>query len=63
MASVHAAPLNVLLKRVQTNIISRMRNYSETDLLPYAAPQATVNGEDWSIPASGERPDSSDLGG
>jgi len=38
-----------------------MRNYSETDLLPHAAPQATVNGEDWSIPARGERPDSSDL--
>jgi hypothetical protein len=59
-ASVHAEPLNVLFKRVQTNIISRMRNYSETDLLPHVAPQATVN-RYWSIPASGERPDSSDL--
>jgi len=38
-----------------------MRNYSDTDLLPHAAPQATVNGEDWSIPARGDRPDSSDL--
>jgi hypothetical protein len=36
-------------------------NYSETDLLPHVAPQAAVNGEDWSIPTSGERPDSSDL--
>ena len=62
-AWVHAEPLNVLLKEssgFKPTLFSRMRSYSETYLLPHAAPQATVNG-DWPIPASGERPDSSDL--
>ena len=52
----------MLLKRIQANIISRKRNYSETDLPSHTrTPQATVNGEDWSIPASREETDSSDL--
>jgi hypothetical protein len=60
-ASVHAASLNVLSSGFKPTLFPGCEITQRQDLLPHAAPQATVNGEDWSIPARGERPDSSDF--
>ena len=62
MASVHGRPLKVLLKRVHTNIFLHQAKLSrDRSPFPHDAPQATVHGEDWPIPASRERTDDSDL--